>query len=139
MTFLLRRLAHGILLILAVSLVAFVFAKLAPGDYYSELQADPRISTGAIEGLRQQAGLHRSWPAQYGDWAASLLRGDFGYSLAYRGPVAPILWERVRATLLLTGTATLIAWLLAIPLGIWNALQRGSWKDTAARRRLWPC
>ena len=136
MNYIVRRLLHGALLVTVVSIGAFLFAKLAPGDYYSELQSDPRISTAAIEGLRQQAGLRRSWPAQYAAWAGSLLKGDFGYSLTYRGPVAPILWQRVRATLLLTGTATLLAWLLALPLGVWNAVVRGTWKDTAARAAL---
>jgi peptide/nickel transport system permease protein len=136
MRYILRRLLHGALLIVAVSLVAFTFAKLAPGDYYSDLQADPRISASTIEGLREQAGLHRSWPAQYAAWTASLARGDFGYSLAYQGPVAPILWQRLGATLLLTGTATIFAWMLALPLGIWNALRRGTWQDAAARAGL---
>ncbi|MGO9254867.1 MAG: ABC transporter permease [Bryobacteraceae bacterium] len=136
MTYIARRLLHGALLVMAVSLLSFAFAKLAPGDYYSEMQSDPRISESTIEGLREQAGLHRSWPAQYAAWAASLLKGDFGYSLAYRGPVAPILWQRIRATLLLTGTATFLAWMLALPLGVWNAVERGTWKDTAARAGL---
>jgi len=131
-----RRLLHGALIVVAVSLLSFVFARLAPGDYYSEMQSDPRISGSTIEGLRQQAGLRRSWPVQYAAWAASLARGDFGYSLAYQGPVAPILWQRVRATLLLTGTATVFAWLLALPFGVWNAVVRGSWKDTAMRAAL---
>jgi peptide/nickel transport system permease protein len=124
------------LLVAAVSVLAFVFARLAPGDFYSEMQADPRISGATIEGLRERAGLRGSWPAQYAAWAASLARGNFGYSLAYQGPVAPILWQRARATLLLTGTATFIAWLLALPLGVWNAVARGTWKDTAARTSL---
>ena len=136
MTYIARRLLHGALLVMAVSLLSFAFAKLAPGDYYSEMQSDPRISESTIEGLREQAGLHRSWPAQYAAWAASLLKGDFGYSLAYQGPVAPILWQRIRATLLLTGTATFFAWMLALPLGVWNAVERGTWKDTAARAAL---
>jgi len=135
-TYLARRLAHGLLLVLAVSLLSFAFARLAPGDYYSELRSDPRISGSTIEGLRQHAGLRGSWPAQYAAWAASLARGDFGYSLAYQGPVAPILWQRARATLLLTGTATFFAWMLALPLGVWNAVERGTWKDTAARAAL---
>jgi peptide/nickel transport system permease protein len=124
------------LLVAAVSVLAFVFARLAPGDFYSEMQADPRISGATIEGLRERTGLRGSWPAQYAAWAASLARGDFGYSLAYQGPVAPILWQRARATLLLAGTATFIAWLLALPLGVWNAVARGTWKDTAARTSL---
>jgi len=127
------RLLHGVALLVLVSVFSFAFAHLAPGDYYTELRNDPRISGATIEGLREQAGLHGSLARQYAAWGASMLKGDFGYSLAYQGPVAPILWERLRATLLLTGAATVLAWLLAVPLGIWNAVYRGTWKDTAAR------
>jgi peptide/nickel transport system permease protein len=72
-------------------------------------------------------------PVRYAAWVASVLRGDFGYSLAYNSPVGPLLWARVRATLLLTGTATLLAWLIALPLGIWNATARGTWGDSVSK------
>jgi peptide/nickel transport system permease protein len=133
MKFLTRRLIHGLVLLAAVSVISFLLAQMAGGDFYSELRNDPRISDATIARLRARAGLDRSLPVRYGMWAGSLLRGDFGYSLAYQSPVAPLLWERTRATLLLTGTATLLAWLLAVPLGIWNAAHRGTWRDGAAR------
>jgi peptide/nickel transport system permease protein len=47
-----------------------------------------------------------------------------GYSFAYGQPVGPLLWPRVRNTLLLTGTATGLAWMLAVPLGAWWATRR---------------
>jgi peptide/nickel transport system permease protein len=54
-----------------------------------------------------------------------------GFSFAYNAPVAPLLWVRARNTLLLTLTATLIAWALALPLGIWSAETRGRLPDRA--------
>jgi peptide/nickel transport system permease protein len=128
-----RRLLHGLLLLVGVSVLSFVFAELAPGDYFSELRTDPRVSAEAVAALRAQYGLDRPLPVRYAAWVASVLRGDFGYSLAYNSPVGPLLWGRVRATLLLTGTATFLAWLLALPLGIWNATARGTWRDSAAK------
>ena len=128
-----RRLLHSIFLLAAVSVLAFAFSQLAPGDYYSEMRQDPRVSSETIEGLRARSGLNRSFPAQYAAWMSSVLQGDFGYSLAYQGPVGPLLWERIRGTLLLTGTATLLTWLVALPLGIWNATRRGTWRDTVAK------
>jgi peptide/nickel transport system permease protein len=121
------------LLLVGVSLLSFVFAELAPGDYFSELRTDPRVSAEAVAALRAHSGLDRPLPVRYAAWAASVLRGDFGYSLAYNGPVGPLLWERVRATLLLTGTATFLAWLIALPLGIWNATARGTWFDGVSK------
>jgi peptide/nickel transport system permease protein len=128
-----RRLLHGLLLLVGVSVLSFVFAELAPGDYFAELRTDPRVSAEAVTALRAQYGLDRPLPVRYASWVASVLRGDFGYSLAYNSPVGPLLWGRVRATLLLTGTATFLAWLLALPLGIWNATARGTWGDSAAK------
>jgi peptide/nickel transport system permease protein len=124
-----RRLAHSLILLAGVSILTFLFAELAPGDFYTDLHADPRVSQQTVENLRARAGLGRPLPLRYVEWAAGALRGDFGYSLAYRTPVGPLLWQRARATLLLAGAATLLAWLIAVPLGIWSAARRGSWPD----------
>jgi len=133
MRYIARRLFHSLALLLAVSLLSFLFADLVPGDFYSVLRTDPRISAGTIAGMRAQAGLNRPFVVRYGEWLASSLKGDFGYSLAYNGPVAELLWPRLRATLLLAGLALAIAWTIAIPLGVWNAAARGSWPDRIAR------
>ena len=124
MKYTLRRFVHGLVLLIAVSFAAFAFAQLAPGDYYSDLRVDPRIAPETVAALERSAGLHRPFLVRYGEWIASAARGDFGYSLAYSGPVAPLLGERIRATLLLTGTATFLAWLLAVPIGVWSATRR---------------
>jgi peptide/nickel transport system permease protein len=133
MRYIARRLLHGLLLLVGVSLLSFGFADLAPGDYFSQLRTDPRVSAQTVAALRAQYGLDRPLPVRYAAWVASVLRGDFGYSLAYNSPVGPLLWARVRATLLLTGTATLLAWLIALPLGIWNATVRGTWGDSVSK------
>jgi peptide/nickel transport system permease protein len=131
MRYIAGRALHGLFLLIAVSVLSFLFASLAPGDYFSEMRLDPRISAGAVEGMRTSTGLDRSLPVRYFRWAASVARGDMGWSLAYHGPVTPLLWPRLRATLLLTGTATLLAWLVALSLGVWAASQRGTWRDGA--------
>jgi peptide/nickel transport system permease protein len=133
MRYIARRLLHGLLLLVGVSMLSFAFAELAPGDYFSELRNDPRVLPETVAALRTQSGLDRPLPLRYAAWVASVLRGDFGYSLAYNSPVGPLLWGRVRATLLLTGTATFLAWLIALPLGIWSATARGTWGDSVSR------
>jgi len=125
-----QRLLHAVFLLLGVSFLSFLFADLAPGDFFSELRLDnPEVSAETIAALRAQYGLDRPLPVRYGVWLAAVAHGEFGYSLAYRGPVGPLLRERMRGTLLLTASATLLAWVLAVPLGIWNATQRGTWRD----------
>ena len=60
---------------------------------------------------------------RYGHWLGAVLQGDLGPSFAYNGPVTPLLrGPRAQYTNLLTGTSMLLAWLLAIPLGIASAV-----------------
>jgi peptide/nickel transport system permease protein len=129
MRFAARRLIHSLLLLAGVSVLSFLFSELAPGDFYSEMQNDPRVTPETLAALRAQNGLDRPLPVRYATWLKSVARGEFGYSLAYHGPVAPLLRQRIPATLLLTAAATFLAWLLALPLGIWSAARRGSWTD----------
>jgi peptide/nickel transport system permease protein len=116
-----RRAAHGVALLAGVSVLTFLLAELAPGDFFGEMRLDPRMSEETVRALRARHGLDRPLPERYGRWVGSLLRGELGFSFAYGQPVAPLLWPRTRNTLLLTGTATAVAWLLAIPLGVWWA------------------
>ncbi|HEY1496308.1 MAG TPA: ABC transporter permease [Candidatus Solibacter sp.] len=128
-----RRLLHSVLLLAALSVLSFLFADFAPGDFYSEMRLNSRISASTVDALRAERGLDRPLPVRYAAWLASVARGEFGYSLAYGSAVGPLLWQRIPGTLVLTMTATLLAWLLAIPLGIWNAAKRGSWSDSLTK------
>ena len=129
MKYVARRLLHSLLLLAGVSLLSFVFADLAPGDFFSDLPLEDGGSGAAATGMRARHGLDRPLAVRYAAWLGSVARGEFGYSLAYNGAVGPLLRQRIPGTLLLTATATLLAWLLALPLGIWNAAGRGRWGD----------
>ena len=131
MKYALRRLLEGIVLLWAISVGSFLLAGLAPGDYFSGLGLDARVSPETVDALRAEHRLDRPLPERYLDWAKSVARGDFGYSLAYRTAAGPLIFERIPGTLLLTATATLIAWLLAVPIGVYHAARRGRWQDHA--------
>ena len=124
-----RRLLYSVILLLGVSVFSFLLSELAPGDFYSEMQADPRVTPELLASLRARNGLDRPLQERYVIWLKSVARGDFGYSLAYQGPVGPLLAQRIPGTLLLTGAATLLGWMLSVPLGIWSATRRGAWPD----------
>ena len=123
--FVLRRLAYGALITLGVSVLTFVMLELAPGEFFDDLKVDAAVGTSTIETLRQEHGLNASAPVRYVQWLGAVVRGDFGLSLAHRTPVAPLLWERTINTLILTVPALLIAWSIALPLGLWTARRRG--------------
>ena len=124
-----RRLIHAVLLLLAVSFFSFALLQLAPGDFFDAMRLNPEISRQTVENIRSEYGLDQPLPIRYERWLRSMLKGNLGYSLASNGPVAPLLRARARNTLLLSGTATLLAWLLALPIGVWGAAKRGAWVD----------
>ena len=124
---LLRRVGHAALTLVSLSLLSFLFLELAPGDFVDGMRLSPEMSSSAREALRSRHGLDRSLPARYGHWILAVARGDWGFSFAYGVPVGPLLWERGLNSLLLTGSATLIAWLMAIPIGVLWALASRGW------------
>lgn len=132
MGFLLRRLLHSVFLLVGASMLSFVLVDLAPGDFFDELRLNPHIPQAEVSALRARHGLNRSLPVQYAAWVKSIWRGDWGFSFAYNAPAGPILWPRVRNTVWLSSSATLLAWLIALPLGIRAASRPGSWVDHAS-------
>jgi peptide/nickel transport system permease protein len=131
MRYLGRRLGHAVLLLAGVSILSFLFAELAPGDVLDEMRMDPRISPATVQALSERYGLDRPLPHKYLLWVQSLGRGELGFSVTHNAPVGPLLWRRARNTLLLTIPATVLAWLVAIPVGVWAAARKGRWPDRA--------
>jgi peptide/nickel transport system permease protein len=129
MRYFLRRLMLAAFLLIGVSILTFLFSTLAPGSYFDEMRVNPQISRETVAALRAQYQLDRPLPVRYVRWLNSLTHGEMGFSFAYNSPVAPLLWVRARNTLLLTVTATLIAWALALPVGIWSATTLGRLPD----------
>jgi peptide/nickel transport system permease protein len=123
------RILHGLLLLAGVSVLAFTLLSVAPGNFFDELRLNPQVSPATVAALKIQYGMDRPLPVRYLRWLASVTRGDFGYSLSYHSAVAPLLMVRARNTLFLTGLATLLAWMVALPWGVLEALHRGGWVD----------
>lgn len=131
MNYLARRLIRAILLLIGVSALCFLFTEMAPGTFFDEMRLNPQISPETISALRSRYGLDRPLLSRYGRWVKSALHADFGYSIAYNVPVAPLLWGRAKNTLLLTTTALVLTWLISVPLGVWAASRRGGLLDKA--------
>ena len=125
------RFLQTLFLLVGVSFLTFLFSAMAPGNYVDEMRLNPQISPEALASLRARYQLDQPLPVRYARWLVSLAHGELGYSFAYNTPVAPLLWVRARNTLLLTLTATLITWALALLLGIWSAQTLGRLPDRA--------
>ena len=124
-----RRALRAVVLLFGVSVLCFLFTEMAPGSFFDEMRLNPQISPETISGLRARYGLDQPLLVRYSRWLTSVVNGDFGFSVAYNSPVAPLLWSRALNTLLLTTTAMLLTWLMGVPLGVWSAAYRGRWLD----------
>jgi peptide/nickel transport system permease protein len=125
------RLLQSVFVLLGVSLLSFVFVELAPGNFFDEIRLNPRISSSTVTNLRKQYGMDEPLPVRYFRWLGSAAKGELGFSFAYNAPVGPLLWARARNTLLLTGSANLLAWLIALPLGMLSAARQRGWINHA--------
>ncbi len=123
------RLAQTLLVLAGVTVVTFFMMHYAPGQ---PLQNNPelRLDPTAVERWLALRGLDKPVPAQYAAWLGRLLCGDMGVSLVYNRPVPELLRERIPATLLLTVTAFVFSFGLAVFLGTKAAARPGSLLDT---------
>lgn len=125
LVYVLKRLSQALLTLLLASALSFAIIQLAPGDYLSTLQQNPKISPERIAELRQQFGLDQPAIVQYGRWLWQIVRyGNFGTSFVYQRSVASLIWERMAATLLLAISSLVLTWAIAIPLGIVGAVNQ---------------
>lgn len=133
MSYLGCRLLRSAFLLVGVSVLCFLFTEMAPGNFFDEMRLNPQISLETISSLRSRYGLDQPLVVRYGRWLRSALHADFGYSIAYNVPVAPLLWSRAKNTLLLATTGMLLTWLISIPLGVWAAARSGRLLDKSVR------
>lgn len=124
-----RRLGASVVLLAIVLTLTFFLVRLAPGDP-TQLLEDPRVTTEQRDALRALWGLDRPLLEQYIRWMRSIvIEGDLGVSIVHRRPISTLLVERMPATLLLTGTALVLQYLIGLLLGITAARKAGSRVD----------
>ncbi len=135
LTYILRRLLYMIPTLLAISLVAFAVVTMPPGDFVDRLVIEARtdgevITVGQAQALRERYGLDRPWVVQYLSWLGDIVfRGDFGTSFRWNLPVSSLIWERLTLTFVLSFSSLLFIWLVAIPIGIYSAVEKYSLGD----------
>ena len=129
--FILKRLLHMIPLLLGVSLLTFLLMAMSPGNYFTTLQQNPQISPETVRQLQAEFHLDKPWYVQYVFWLKNVAEGNFGYSMAYKISATSLIMGRLWNTFVLSFTALIIAWGIAIPLGVWAAVRKDSWVDHA--------
>ncbi len=130
--YLIQRVLGAIPLLIGVSLIIFAILHLAPGDPLSVYAENPAVTQEALANIRESFGLDRPLPEQYVRWFTSFIQGEWGYSMRTNNPAFSDALSRLPATALLSGSAFLLALLIALPLGILSAVKRYSWIDHTA-------
>ncbi len=127
---LIRRALQSVLLILALITINFFLIHLAPGDP-AHILAGQSGDEKYYEFIRAKFGLDRPLGTQLWIYLASVLRGDFGYSLGYQQPVIAVIFERVPATLLLMLSAVAFSAVAGVVLGVEAARRKNTFPDRA--------
>jgi peptide/nickel transport system permease protein len=126
----LRRIGSAALVLLLVSAIVFAISSLLPGDAASEMLGQS-ATPQAVAALRAKLGLNDPAALRYAHWLAGLLTGDPGTSFANNLPVSALIASRLPKSLLLAGLTAAVATPLALTLGIFAAVRRGSAVDRA--------
>ncbi len=122
-SYLLRRVLHMVPLLLGITFLSFCIIDLAPGDYFSTLKMNPSIAPEQIRQMEVQFGYGDPLLLRYAKWLWRAVHLDFGVSLAYRVAVADLIAARALNTVILAVASLIVAWTLAIPMGIVVALR----------------
>ena len=130
MRYIIKRLLMGILVVLFVTVLIFGIMQAMPGNPV-DLMVDTRVSAEKVEAIKAEWGLDKPPVVQYFYWLGNILQGNFGMSISLKQNVSDLILQRLPYTLLLTGAALVIEYLLAIPLGLLAAVRKNKITDKA--------
>src|SRR5437773_8919760 len=130
--YLLRRALVSMPALLGISVVLFTVLALAPGDPFEELATNPNVPPEVRMNLRAKFGLDDPLPIRYARWMGAMVRGDWGFSFVSRVNVDTLILQRLPTSMLVVGSAQILAVLIALPIGTYSALRPYSFFDQAA-------
>ena len=122
-----KRLALALLVALTVSILAYLLVFLS-GDPALAL-AGEGARQADIDMVRKTYGLDRPLVVQYASWLWKLLHGQLGMSVYFKTEVGPLVFDKLKTTLLLGVYSLVVALLISVPLGVLAALYKNSWID----------
>lgn len=128
LAFVIHRVLAAVPVLIFVALLVFFMLRLAPGDPAAVMAGDTATAEDLVR-IRESLGLDRPVGEQFGIWAVRLLQGDLGESFYFKRPVTALIAQRVEPTLALAICSTVLAVLIAIPLGVLAAHRQGSLVD----------
>src|SRR6202012_5631264 len=126
--YLLRRVLSTIPVMGVVALVVFLLLRLTPGDPAAILAGD-NATPERLERIRASLGLSEPLYIQFFTWINKLLHGDLGVSLISNVPVLKMIGQRIEPSISIALATTVLAVVIAVPLGVLAAWKQGTWID----------
>ncbi|MEV7322011.1 ABC transporter permease [Streptomyces sp. NPDC093970] len=127
-SYLIRRVLQAVAVIVIVTIVVFGLLHALPGGPARGILG-PQATAQQIAAFNHEQGLDKSLPVQYFHYLGQLLRGDLGTSYTLNEPVSQLIGERLPKTLVLTLLSAVVGLVLAIPMGMWQAVRRNKAAD----------
>jgi peptide/nickel transport system permease protein len=129
-TFLIRRVFQAITVVWIVTVITFALLRMIPGNVAVAIMGPAAYrSPDAIRQFDRVYGFDLPWYRQYLLWLGHLLRGNLGYSWQKSQSVASLLASNLPKTIALVGASTILALLVAIPMGMIQAVRRNQLTD----------
>ena len=159
--YIVRRAIQAIPVLIGISLITYAILLIAPGGPTAKFAQNPKITQAQLAAFEHRWGLDQPIPIQYCDWLGvcgdkallnflpgwtitiagltinlpggdnGVLHGDFGYSINDGSPVSDVIGQRILPTLILAGTAYIIWLFIAFLSGVYAAVKRYSFFDSA--------
>ena len=130
-SFLIRRIAQAVVVLLGVTLIVFLLERLTPGSLAHAILG-PRASPQAVAAFNTTNGLEHPVVIQYLDFLGRLVRGNLGYSYRLNQSVGSLIAHEAPNDLILVGLGLVFALAIALPLGIAQAVRRNRAVDHIA-------
>lgn len=121
--FLIKRVLQAVPILIGITILTFLIVQIAPGNPM-ETMIDPNISPEELQKAKDNIGLNDPLIVQYFNWMSEIFKGNLGYTVKTGESVAHLIIERLPATLILTGTSFILAFVIGVPLGVYSATHR---------------
>ena len=126
--FILRRLAQAVIVVIGVTIFTFLLQHLIPGNIARAI-VGPRATPAQIAGFDKEWGLNQALPLQYFSFVDHLVHGNLGYSYKQNRSVDSIVGQYLPRDVLLVGCSLVLALIIALPLGMLQAVKRNRLPD----------
>lgn len=132
--YIIRRFIYMVIILIVVSITAFIIIQLPPGDYVTsyvaQLEAAGEVVDEAqISLLRKRFGTDLPIYMQYFKWMWNMLHGDFGRSFGWNKPVSELIGQRLMLTIIISLFTLIFTYVVAIPIGIYSSTHQYSISD----------